>query len=223
MDGIAQGQWTRIDGDRLFCRFAQPGEASLLVAFDAEDFPVRLLDVESMGDRAPKHWTEGGGFTFALPSGRRPSLRFEAHGVAVAVKIGVRIGNDESCNSLTGEPWAVPLMRDPTDYLVLRVDDPFTLTLREVPSDSPEGPVERMVVQLLAVPLAAAAQQSGRPRTRSGFEDDDYCAQQRRRYPAGQWMICHDVNVIHRNEMKHQRAPFEINRKRYEQKWGVKW
>ena len=57
----------------------------------------------------------------------------------------------------------------------------------------------------------------------SGFEDDDICAQLRQAFPDGVWLIRHDVIAVHRNEMKNQRAPFAVNRKRFEQKWGVQW
>ncbi len=57
----------------------------------------------------------------------------------------------------------------------------------------------------------------------SGFEDDDISAQLRQEYPDGTWMICHDVRVVHANEMKGQAAPFEINKRHFQEKWGVTW
>jgi len=42
----------------------------------------------------------------------------------------------------------------------------------------------------------------------SGFDDNDICEQLRRKYPNGIWLICHDVRVIHKNEMKNQRGPY---------------
>jgi glycosyltransferase involved in cell wall biosynthesis len=57
----------------------------------------------------------------------------------------------------------------------------------------------------------------------SGFEDDDYCAQQRAQYPEGEWRICHDVKVVHKNEMKGQAAAFEINKRYFERKWETRW
>jgi len=57
----------------------------------------------------------------------------------------------------------------------------------------------------------------------SGFEDDDYCHQLRSHHPTGVWMICHDVKIVHLNEMKNQAAPFEVNKRRFQEKWGVRW
>ena len=54
----------------------------------------------------------------------------------------------------------------------------------------------------------------------SGWEDTDYCAQLRQRYPQGLWMICEDVQMIHVHEMKNQRQHLDANRARYESKWG---
>jgi len=64
----------------------------------------------------------------------------------------------------------------------------------------------------------------------SGFEDDDFCAQLRERYPDGTFLINEDVRVVHRNEMKNQgfvkgQGPvaggnFEKNQAYYESKWG---
>ena len=57
----------------------------------------------------------------------------------------------------------------------------------------------------------------------SGFEDDDISAQLRKEYPDGTWMICHDTRAVHCNEMKGQAASFEINKRHFQEKWGVKW
>ena len=57
----------------------------------------------------------------------------------------------------------------------------------------------------------------------SGFEDDDFSAQLRQRYPDGVWLICHDIRVVHLNEMKNQAAPFEVNKRHYQEKWSTKW
>jgi hypothetical protein len=54
----------------------------------------------------------------------------------------------------------------------------------------------------------------------SGFEDTDYCAQLRQRYPDAHWVVTNDVKVIHKNEMKNQGANFAVNLKHYESKWG---
>ncbi len=64
----------------------------------------------------------------------------------------------------------------------------------------------------------------------SGWEDDDFCAQLRRKYPKGTFIINEDVRVVHRNEMKNQgfikgKGPvpggnFEKNQAYYESKWG---
>ena len=53
----------------------------------------------------------------------------------------------------------------------------------------------------------------------SGFEDNDYCKQQEQRYPNGIWLICHDIKVVHKNEMKRQREFWNFNRARYIAKW----
>lgn len=50
----------------------------------------------------------------------------------------------------------------------------------------------------------------------SGFEDNDYCDKQRARYPSATWLVNHDIQVVHRNEMKHQREHFRRNREYYE-------
>jgi hypothetical protein len=64
----------------------------------------------------------------------------------------------------------------------------------------------------------------------SGWEDDDWCAQLRQKYPKGTFIINEDVRVVHRNEMKNQgfikgQGPvpggnFEKNQAYYESKWG---
>jgi len=64
----------------------------------------------------------------------------------------------------------------------------------------------------------------------SGFEDDDFCAQLRQKYPTGTFIINEDVRVVHKNEMKNQgfikgKGPvpggvFEKNQAYYESKWG---
>lgn len=64
----------------------------------------------------------------------------------------------------------------------------------------------------------------------SGWEDDDFCAQLRGRYPGCLFLIDEDVRVVHRNEMKNQgfikgQGPvpdgnFEKNQAYYESKWG---
>lgn len=53
----------------------------------------------------------------------------------------------------------------------------------------------------------------------SGWEDNDYCRQQDAKYPGCTRLVQHDVQVIHKNEMKHQAAHFSSNRKRYQCKW----
>jgi len=59
----------------------------------------------------------------------------------------------------------------------------------------------------------------------SGFEDDDICAQLRDRYPSGEWLIIHDLCVVHMNEMKNQKDPVTWNKNRayFENKWNTQW
>ena len=66
----------------------------------------------------------------------------------------------------------------------------------------------------------------------SGWEDDDFCAQLRRKYPKGKFVINEDVRVVHKNEMKQQgfikgKGPvpggnFEKNQAYFEKKWNTK-
>lgn len=57
----------------------------------------------------------------------------------------------------------------------------------------------------------------------SGFEDDDYCAQLRQAYPDAEFLVCHDVWIVHRNEQKNQRGPhWERNKRYFERKWNVR-
>lgn len=49
----------------------------------------------------------------------------------------------------------------------------------------------------------------------SGFEDNDYCNQQNVKYPGCVRKINHDVQVIHRNEMKQQREHWDHNKAYY--------
>ncbi len=60
----------------------------------------------------------------------------------------------------------------------------------------------------------------------SGFEDDDYCAQLRMCCPNAQFLVCHDLWIVHRNEMKNQDYPdgpnWEHNKALYKRKWGTK-
>ena len=56
----------------------------------------------------------------------------------------------------------------------------------------------------------------------SGFEDDDYCAQLRAAHPNAEFLVCHDVWIVHRNEMKNQHGPnWERNKRYFERKWDV--
>jgi glycosyltransferase involved in cell wall biosynthesis len=50
----------------------------------------------------------------------------------------------------------------------------------------------------------------------AGFEDNAYCDDLRAVYPDGQWMVCHDVKVVHHNEMKNQPENWERNRRYYQ-------
>lgn len=64
----------------------------------------------------------------------------------------------------------------------------------------------------------------------SGWEDDDFCAQVRQKYPAGKFIINEDVRVVHKNNMTNQGfikgvgpvpgGNFEKNQAYYESKWG---
>ncbi len=64
----------------------------------------------------------------------------------------------------------------------------------------------------------------------SGWEDDDWTAQLRERYPDSLFLINEEVRVVHHNEMKNQcftkgvgpvpSGNFEKNRAYYESKWG---
>lgn len=64
----------------------------------------------------------------------------------------------------------------------------------------------------------------------SGWEDDDFCAQLRGRYPGSLFLIDEDVRVVHKNNMTNQGfikgvgpvpgGNFEKNRAYYESKWG---
>lgn len=54
----------------------------------------------------------------------------------------------------------------------------------------------------------------------SGWEDNDYCEQQNLLYPGCTRMIQHNLQVVHRNEMKNQGPHFAANRKYFESKWG---
>lgn len=66
----------------------------------------------------------------------------------------------------------------------------------------------------------------------SGFEDDDFCAQLRQKYPDGTFLINEDVRVVHLNSMRNQGfikgvgpvpgGNFEKNKAYYEKKWSVK-
>ncbi len=49
----------------------------------------------------------------------------------------------------------------------------------------------------------------------SGWEDNDYCDRQAERYPEGVRVIQHDIQVVHRNEMKNQPENFVRNREYY--------
>ena len=56
----------------------------------------------------------------------------------------------------------------------------------------------------------------------SGWEDDDYCAQLRAANPSAEFFVCHDVWVVHRNEMKNQRGPhWQHNKNLFQSKWHV--
>lgn len=56
----------------------------------------------------------------------------------------------------------------------------------------------------------------------SGFEDVDFCNQLSQKVPDGQFVVCHDAKVIHRNEQKHQHgANYEHNKALYFKKWGL--
>jgi len=57
----------------------------------------------------------------------------------------------------------------------------------------------------------------------SGWEDDDYAAQLRTAFPDCEFLVCHDVWIVHRNEAKNQRGPhWERNKSLFESKWKVK-
>jgi GT2 family glycosyltransferase len=66
----------------------------------------------------------------------------------------------------------------------------------------------------------------------SGFEDDDYSAQLREKYPGGTFLVNEDVRVVHHNTMTNQgfikgQGPvpggnFEKNRAYYEEKWRTR-
>lgn len=55
----------------------------------------------------------------------------------------------------------------------------------------------------------------------SGWEDNDYCCQQNALHPGCIRMINHDVQVVHRNEMKNQKDQFTANRQYFQAKWGL--
>lgn len=51
----------------------------------------------------------------------------------------------------------------------------------------------------------------------SGFEDDKFCDELRANHPDGQWIVCHDVRVVHLNEQKNQRGEnWDFNKAYYE-------
>jgi len=50
----------------------------------------------------------------------------------------------------------------------------------------------------------------------SGWEDNAYCGAQNELYPNGFRVVSHEIQVVHRNEMKNQREHFERNRRHYE-------
>ena len=49
----------------------------------------------------------------------------------------------------------------------------------------------------------------------SGWEDNDYCDRQNKRYPGCTRIIQSDIQVVHRNEMKNQQEHFGRNRRHY--------
>jgi hypothetical protein len=54
----------------------------------------------------------------------------------------------------------------------------------------------------------------------SGWEDDDYCLQLRQKYPQAEFLVCHDVWIVHRNEMKNQGGEnWKKNKAFLEMKW----
>jgi hypothetical protein len=56
----------------------------------------------------------------------------------------------------------------------------------------------------------------------SGFEDDDFLMQLRRRHPGGRFAIVEGCRVVHINEMKNQTGEFwDKNKATFEQKWGI--
>ncbi len=54
----------------------------------------------------------------------------------------------------------------------------------------------------------------------SGWEDNEYCDQQNRRYPGYTRMIQHNLQVVHKNEQKNQGRHFSANRAYYVSKGG---
>jgi len=57
----------------------------------------------------------------------------------------------------------------------------------------------------------------------SGFEDNDYCRQLCQLYPDAEFLVCHDVWIVHRNEKKKQHGEYwDHNKAYFEKKWGEK-
>lgn len=54
----------------------------------------------------------------------------------------------------------------------------------------------------------------------SGFDDDDFCAQLREKYPDGIFVVDNQLVVIHVNEMKNQLCHWNHNKEVFEKKWG---
>lgn len=52
----------------------------------------------------------------------------------------------------------------------------------------------------------------------SGYEDDAYSDDLRAQYPQGKWLLCHGIEVVHRNNMTGWDENREANRLYYEQR-----
>ena len=87
----------------------------------------------------------------------------------------------------------------------------------------PEGPPDTGVTVLPSQMLLTACVVIRRNDLRfdegfvgSGYEDRAYCDDLRKMYPDGQWIVDHDVKLVHRNEQKNQQGEFaEKNRAYY--------
>jgi len=56
----------------------------------------------------------------------------------------------------------------------------------------------------------------------SGFEDNDFCRQLAKENEGAEFICIHDLQVVHRNEMKNQGGKFwEANQAYYRKKWGL--